>query len=76
VSLECVVVTEGSLLSIAVCGGDGVVSGYAWNRGLRVGNDLSALHVEAFDLSQRVADELSDNREDFGGVDCQAVSVE
>jgi hypothetical protein len=38
VSLEGVVVTEGSFLGVAPCGGDGV-AGDIWDKRLRIGND-------------------------------------
>lgn len=74
-SLETVVIAESSLLRVAESGRDGVTR-HIRDLGFRVGNDLAALNVETFDFRQRAADELRDDSEGLGGVDCQALAVE
>jgi hypothetical protein len=64
--LEGIVITEGSLLRITESCSDRITSNVG-DRGLGVWNDLSTLDVEAIYLSERIADELSDDSEDFRG---------
>lgn len=54
------------------------VAGHAWDRGLRVGNDLAVLHVEALELSEvgTGAEELGHDGHLLRGVDGLAFAVE
>jgi hypothetical protein len=73
--LEGIVITEGSLLRITESCSDRITSNVG-DRGLGVWNDLSTLDVEAIYLSERIADELSDDSEDFRGVNGKTWTVE
>jgi len=73
--LEGIVITEGSLLGITESRSDRITSNVG-DGGLRVWNDLSTLDVEALDFSERTADELSDDGEDFSGVNGKTWAVE
>jgi len=71
-------VAENFLLSIAVGIGDGVARNTS-NGGLRVGNNLAVLGVEALDLSEvagGVGKELGNDGDLLGGVDDLALAVE
>jgi hypothetical protein len=78
---EQVLVTESSLLSAAESVGDGVTRDTG-DSGLRVGKGLAILNVEALDFAQGtggctiLGDELGDDGEWLGGVDCLTSTVE
>lgn len=76
--LEGGLVTKGSLLSVTVGIGDGVVASDASLGRVRVGDQLAVLDVVTADLGQHAAglDELGHDGEDLGGVDGQALAVE
>lgn len=73
---EAVGIAESSLLSIAIGGRDGIVRFGPGDCREGVRDDFAALDVEALDFCERAADELSDDCEDFGGVDDLALAVE
>lgn len=79
---EVVGVAEGGLLLSAEVVGDLVGLGDSGDVGLRVGDDLTVLNVEAADGAERagvgavVGNELGDDGEDTGGVDGQALAEE
>jgi hypothetical protein len=73
--LEGIVITEGSLLRITESCSDGITSNVG-DSGLGIWNDRSTLDVESIDLSERIADELSDDSEDFRGVNSKTWAVE
>jgi len=74
--LEAIVIAKSSLLSVAVCGGDGIVVRGACDGGVGVGDDDSVLDVEALDFREGAANELRHDCEDLGGVHCQTLAVE
>lgn len=73
--LESVVVSECGLLRITERSRDRI-SNDVGDRGLRVGDQLAVLNVEAPDLCEWVANELGDDSEHLAGVDGHAAAVE